>query len=184
MQSEDARALAQRRAIEPHIPALRRYACSVLRDAAAADDAVQDCLLRAIDRWHQHRPDNSTRAWLFAILHSTMMNGLRKWARRGIQIAAEDPASIEELAVPARQETQIYQAEVLRAVGRLPEAQRDVLLLVTVEGLTYDETATALGVPVGTVMSRLSRGRDHLRELLGGRGAEKQARVPHLRRVK
>lgn len=182
MQDDEARARAQQRAIEPHIPGLRRYAWSVLRDGPAADDAVQDCLLRALDRWHQHRPESSTRAWLFAILRSVMTDRFRKWRRRGIEVAMDD-ARAELFAIPATQEAQLYQAEVLQAVGLLPQGPREVLLLVTVEGLTYEEAAIALDLPVGTVMSRLSRGRDMLRERLKERSVP-VGREARLRRVK
>lgn len=167
--------------VEPLIPGLRRYARALLRDASAADDLVQDCLERAIDRWHQRRADADVRAWMFTILHNLAMTQLQQRKRRGRHIRVED-VDEASLAQPPRQEGNAYHANILEAVNRLPEDQRAVLLLVSLEDLSYAETAQALGIPVGTVMSRLSRAREHLRLDLAGES--RAGAVPYLRSVK
>jgi RNA polymerase sigma-70 factor (ECF subfamily) len=172
------------RLIEPLIPALRRYARSLmLQDRAAADDLVQDCLERAITRWHQRRADGDARSWIFTILHNLAINRMRQVARRGRHIPIEDA----EAAVPGDlplQEDGLLRRDLLRALGDLPEDQRSVLLLVAVEGLSYIEAASVLGVPVGTLTSRLARARDRLARAM--EGDVNRAAIPgsHLRRVK
>jgi RNA polymerase sigma-70 factor (ECF subfamily) len=168
--------------VEPLIPALRRYARALTRDRTAADDLVQDCLERAITRWGQRREDGDVRSWMFAILHNLAVNRMRQSARRGAMLPIED-ASDAALSRPATQEDALRHRDLVQALGQLPEEQRAVLLLVSVEDLSYAETARVLGVPIGTVMSRLSRGRDRLRELMDETGSGKR-RVSHLRRVK
>ncbi|QDL94521.1 RNA polymerase sigma factor (plasmid) [Paroceanicella profunda] len=170
--------------LEPQIPALRRYARALLRDATAADDLVQDCLERAVGRWHQRRPDGSPRAWVYAILHNLAMNRMRQAGRRGLHVAVED-TDHPALAQRATQEDGLRRDDVLRALDALPEAQRSVILLVSVEGMRYAEVAKALDLPLGTVMSRLARGRERLRELLAQREAEgRPVRRGELRSVK
>lgn len=171
--------------IEPLIPALRRYARALLKDQSAADDLVQDCLERAISRWGQRRADGDLKSWLFAILHNLAMNGFTQARRRGAHVALEDadPAAFSRAA---SQEDGIRHRELLRALGELADDQRSVILLVSVEGLTYAQTAKVLDVPVETVMSRLSRGRERLAALLRAEPAitETRAKTPYLRRVK
>lgn len=156
--------------IEPHIPALRRYAYGLLRDPHAADDLVQDCLERALSRWHLRRREGDLRAWLFAILRNHFLTGLRQRTRRGAHVGLDDlhaPPSVEP-----EQEWRAGHRDLLAGLESLPEEQRSVLLLVGVEDFTYEEAARVLGVPIGTVMSRLSRGRGRLRRFLdGGQGA-------------
>jgi RNA polymerase sigma factor (sigma-70 family) len=161
--------------IEPHIPALRRYAWALLRDEQAADDLVQDSLERALARWHLRRRDGNLRAWLFAILHNRFISDRRRDTRRGIAAPLDDgpePASASD------SESGVNRRDLLDALAMLPEEQRAVVLLVGVEDLSYEEAARALGVPIGTVMSRLSRGREKLRRYLEGE------RPAILRRVK
>jgi RNA polymerase sigma-70 factor (ECF subfamily) len=168
------------RQIEPLIPALRRYARTLLRDRAGADDLVQDCLERAVNHWSQRRDDNP-RAWIFTILHNLAITRLRSSASRPRHIAIDD-AQEETFARAPSQEDGLRYRELLEAVARLPEDHKSVLLLATVEGLSYAETAGVLGVPIGTVMSRLSRARERLlKERDGDRGAQP---VAQLRRVK
>lgn len=167
--------------IEPQIPALRRYARALLRDHAAADDLVQDCLERAISRWHQRRADGDAKTWLFTILHNLAMSRLRQQARRGRHLTLED-ADESIAARPATQEDALRHRDLLRALATLPEEQRSVLLLVSVEDLSYAETAAVLDIPVGTVMSRLSRARQKLLELMDKPAAT--AGQTHLRRIK
>lgn len=166
--------------VEPVIPRLRRYARSLLRDSDAADDLVQDCLERAISRWHQRRSDGDARTWLFTILHNLAMNRLRQTARRGAHLPIED-ACPTALASPPDQESSVHFSDVMSALDILPDDQRAVLLLITIEELSYADVATALDVPIGTVMSRLSRARARLRDYLAGGD---QAAAPRLRRVK
>jgi RNA polymerase sigma factor (sigma-70 family) len=164
--------------IEPVIPALRRYARTFVRNAAAADDLVQDTLERAISRWHQRRSDGDTRTWLFTILHNLAVNHLRRTARRGREIPLDD-AGESDVAVPSTQEDALRREDILGAVGQLPDDQRSVLLLVSLEDVSYAEAARILDIPIGTVMSRLARARARLLKLLEEPASDR----PHLRRV-
>jgi RNA polymerase sigma factor (sigma-70 family) len=167
--------------IEPVIPSLRRYARTFVRDAAAADDLVQDTLERAISRWHYRRSDGDARAWLFTILHNLAVNHLRRAARRGREIPLDD-ADDSDVAVPSTQEDALRHDDILTAVGQLPDDQRSVLLLVSIEDVSYAEAARILDVPMGTVMSRLARARARLLKLVEEQGKAVSDR-PCLRRV-
>jgi RNA polymerase sigma-70 factor (ECF subfamily) len=160
--------------IRPHIPALRRYAWALSRHAHDADDLVQECLLRALGGWHLRRPEGSVRAWLFAILHNTFISTRRAAARR------DQTGQDQEQPADPSQEHRLLLDEVAAALARLPDEQRAVLLLVGVEDFTYAEAARILGIPIGTVISRLSRGRERIRQLVEGA----EANEPRLRRVK
>jgi RNA polymerase sigma-70 factor (ECF subfamily) len=162
--------------IEPHIPALRRYAFSMLRDDASADDLVQDCLERAVSRWHLRRSDGDVRMWLFAILHNLFVSQRRQTLRRGPHRQLEDVE--HETGIPGAQEHAVIHRDMLRALASLPEEQQSILVLVGVEDLSYAEAASIVGVPVGTIMSRLSRARERLRGLMNGE------RPATLRRIK
>ncbi|WP_454618322.1 sigma-70 family RNA polymerase sigma factor [Bradyrhizobium cenepequi] len=167
--------------VEPLIPALRRYARALMRDRASADDLVQDCLERAVSRWHQRR-DGSVRAWLFTILHNLAADQFRQMASRGRHVPIEE-AGESEFGGAASQEHRLIYQDVLNRLARLPEEQRSVLLLVAVEDLSYAEAAKVLNIPVGTVMSRLSRARERLQqELDGAVGAT--GNVVEMRRLK
>jgi RNA polymerase sigma-70 factor (ECF subfamily) len=169
--------------VEPLIPALRRYARSLLRDRAAADDLVQDCLERVISRWHQRRADGDARTWVFTILHNLAINQLKQRARRGVPLAIEDVDEAAFATAPA-QEDPLHVRAVLDALDSLPEDQRSVLLLVSVEDLSYAETAAVLDIPLGTVMSRLSRARHRLARLLEEGPMRPAVAAPVLRRIK
>ncbi len=158
--------------IEPVIPALRRFAWALLRDDQGSDDLVQDCLERAVGRWSQRRADGDIRAWLFAILHNCFLDDRRRDKRRGAHLPIDEAAN--EPGVDARQEAGLHHQDVVRALAGLPGEQQAVLLLVGVEDLQYSEAARVLGVPIGTVMSRLSRGREKLRLALSGERPERQ----------
>lgn len=158
------------------VPALRRYARALTRDADAADDLVQDCLERAIRKRALFRPVGPLRAWLFRILLNIHRNGRRGAARAGIPLELET-LTIEP-ALPPPQLGRIALGEMARAIDALPAEQREALLLVCVEGLGYEEAASALGIPSGTLMSRLARARSTLRSTTGN-GEE-----PRLRTVK
>ncbi len=161
--------------IEPQIPALRRYAYALVRDHEAADDLVQDCLERAVSRWYLRRDDGHLRAWLFTMLRNLYINAYHRHKRRGTHIALD--GSMMPSVAP-NQTDQLEMNDVLSALEKLPEDHKSILLLIGVEDLSYEETARVLSVPVGTVMSRLSRARQGLRALLSG------WRVTPLRRVK
>lgn len=165
--------------VEPLIPAMRRYARALLRDREAADDLVQDCLERAITRWPQRRPDGSARAWMLTMLHNLAINRIRSLRRRGDFV----PLDVVDPAVFGRagdQEAAMQGRDLLAALDRLPDDQRQIMLLVALEGVSYAEAAAIMGVPIGTVMSRLSRGRERLRQLLAEPGRAR----PNLRIVK
>lgn len=162
-------------AIEEHIPALRRYAWALVRDRDRADDLVQDCLERAIGRWSSRRDDGNLRAWLFTILHNLHISAIRQTMRRGPHVALEDSGYDPPVAPEA--EHHVAANDALAAIALLPLEQRAVLLLVGVEELTYEEAAKVLGVPLGTIMSRLSRGRERLHALLESGGAAPLRRV-------
>jgi len=170
------------RLIEPLIPALRRYARALMRERAAADDLVQDCLERAISRWHQRRPTDDARAWVFTILHNLAMTRLRRAAQRPVHIGLDD-TDAASLASAAPQEQGLRHRDLLNALGQLPDEQRTVLLLVTVEELSYADAARVLDVPIGTVMSRLSRARERLARLMSAE-PRAYASPPYLRSVK
>jgi RNA polymerase sigma factor (sigma-70 family) len=161
--------------IEPHIPALRRYAFALLRDHDRADDLVQDTLERALSRWLLRRPDGDVRAWLFTILRNQHVSTWRRDRRHGAGMAIDET---KMPAVAARQDASLEVHDVLAALGQLPEEQKSLLLLVAVEDFSYDDAARILGVPIGTVMSRLSRARQRLRALV------ETGKVTLLRRVK
>ena len=162
--------------IEPHIPALRRYAWALVRNHEAADDLVQDCLERAVARWRLRRRDGDLKAWLFAIQHNLFIDGLRRRRRELVRAEGEDLSSIAEPGI--EQESRGAVRDILACLDALPAEQRAVVLLVGVEDLSYEEAARVLDIPIGTVMSRLSRGREKLRRLLDGNAP------PMLRRVK
>jgi len=165
--------------LEPLIPALRRFAYALVRDHDAADDLVQDTLERALSRWTLRRPDGDLRAWLFAILRNLHVSSLRQRQRRGPHIDLDEAPPP---GIAATQESGLEMQDMLAALDQLPEEQKSLLLLVGVEDLSYDDAARVMGVPTGTVMSRLSRGRQRLRSILE-KGLE-TGRTTLLRRVK
>ena len=152
-----------RDAIVAEIPRLRRYARALTGDAVRADDLVQDTLERALGKWSLWRPGN-LRAWLFSIMHNQFVNQAR--SPQGIEYPSDE--ALPELPTRAAQSDALELRDLARCLMRLPAEQREVLLLVGLEDLSYADTAQALGIPVGTVMSRLSRGRERLRALLAG----------------
>jgi RNA polymerase sigma-70 factor (ECF subfamily) len=164
--------------IEDCIPALRRYAFALLRDRQDADDLVRDCLVRALDKLHTHRDDVDLRSWLFTIMHNVFVNQRRRAKARPDAEALKEDEEEGAHGMSGNQEDHIRLKESLRVLNRLPEDQRAVVFLVCVEDLSYAEVAQVLGVPVGTVMSRLARGREGMRQAAQERGR------PALRRVK
>lgn len=165
------------RLIEEQIPRLRRYARALLRDGQRADDLVQDTLERAWGRFSLWRRDSDLRAWLFTIMHNLFVN-------QGKSAHAEQAGLVRENGeweIPVRpaQEDSLALHDIHAAIGLLPPQYREVVLLVGLEQMKYEEAAGVLGIPVGTVMSRLARGREQLRGLLSDTPP-----APHLRRVK
>ncbi|WP_091135128.1 RNA polymerase sigma factor [Microvirga guangxiensis] len=149
--------------LEPQIPGLRRYAWALLRDDEAADDLVQDTLERAIRHWSQRHRDGDLRAWLFAIQRNLFLNALRKRKTHGVQVGVE---ALENSSNADNPESRAGLRDILAGLDSLPEEQRSVLLLIGVEDLSYEQAAQVLDVPLGTVMSRLSRARGRLREFM------------------
>jgi RNA polymerase sigma-70 factor (ECF subfamily) len=150
--------------IAEHIPRLRRYARALAGDPHAADDLVQDTLERAINKRHLWRPGSDLRAWLFAIMHNVFVNQLRSRQAHPEDVLDDDALPAVAPADAARLEIRDLQT----ALAMLPPEQREVVLLVGLEQLTYAEVSRALGIPIGTVMSRLFRGRERLRLLVTG----------------
>lgn len=151
--------------LEAQIPRLRRYARALTRDAHRADDLVQDTLVRALAKQDLWEPGTNLRAWLFTLMHNHYVNDLRRDKRSAGAVAIEEvSASLIAIADPTASR-QLHELE--RALGQLPAEQREVILLVGLEGLSYEDAAAILAVPIGTVRSRLSRGREALRRQLG-----------------
>jgi RNA polymerase sigma-70 factor (ECF subfamily) len=150
--------------IATEIPRLRRYARALTRDSSRADDLVQSCLTRAIGNAHLWQAGTDLRAWLFTILHNQHVNDIRRSVREGVSVAMDEVAPVLSIAPNAGAALELRDLE--RAIATLPEEQRQVILLVGLEGMRYEEVATILGVPIGTVRSRLSRGRETLRKLM------------------
>jgi RNA polymerase sigma-70 factor, ECF subfamily len=153
------------RSIEAEIPRLRRYARALARDVATADDLVQDCLARALGKLHLWQEGTDLRAWLFTILHNQYVNQVRRAVREGAAVGLSETEPM--LTRAPHQGKSLELRDLERAIAKLPEEQRAVILLVGLEGMRYEEVADVLGVPVGTVRSRLSRGREALRRLMG-----------------
>jgi RNA polymerase sigma-70 factor, ECF subfamily len=143
------------------LPALRRYARVLTRDDALGEDLVHDTLVRAYERRDTFRSDGDLRAWLFAILHNVFVTDLRR--SRADTARHHRAAEVEDRVRGPEQEHSVRLAQVQAAFSRLPDEQRAVLHLVAVEGLSYQDAATALSIPLGTLMSRLGRARAALR---------------------
>ncbi len=151
-----------RTALVEEIPSLRRFARALVRDRDKADDVVHDCLVRALSKWQSFRPGTNLRAWLMAILHHTFVSDVRRRRPQG-----EEPANWDTIPVAAADETLRLQLRDLeRGLAQLPREQRTTLLLVVIEGMSYEQAAAVTGVPVGTIRSRLARARDGLRRFL------------------
>jgi RNA polymerase sigma-70 factor, ECF subfamily len=147
-----------------HLPQLRRYARALTGDRAWADDLVQDATERALGRAKSFRAGSNLRAWLFTIMRNLYIDQLR--GRRDIAVD-DETAPWRTMAAPVGEVDGLVLRDVQRALYCLPVEQREVMLLVCVEEMTYQEASVVLNVPAGTVMSRLSRAREHMRVLLG-----------------
>ena len=151
-----------------HLPRLRRYARALTGDVNRADDLVQDTLERALAKLDLWQPGSDLRAWLFTLMHNLFVNQIR--VRRPQETVMED--ALDE-PVSGGQLEALAARDIHAALARLPEEQREVLLLVGLEQFGYAEAAQVLGVPTGTVMSRLSRARERMRQMLAGEPAVK-----------
>lgn len=159
------------------IPHLRRYARALVRDPSAADDLVQDCLERALSKRHLWRRRGSMRSWLLKILYNIFKNDLRRLRRRPILSSIETSPPIQ--ATVTNQEQYMACRNIVEALKLLSDGQRSAIELLALEDVSYEEAAWILDIPVGTLRSRLSRGRELLRDF--GWGVEKQ---PKIRRVR
>lgn len=151
--------------VEQEIPRLRRYARALTRNSDRADDLVQDTLVRAIAKAHLWQPGTDIRAWLFTIMHNQHVNIVRRDMRDEATVDVDQLSSSLVATTDPTGARQLRELE--QALGCLSEEQRAVILLVGLEGMSYETAAEVLGVPIGTVRSRLSRGRDALRGLMG-----------------
>jgi RNA polymerase sigma factor (sigma-70 family) len=166
------------------LPGLRRYARVLAGDAWAADDLVQDTLERACAKWRLWIPGSDLRAWLFTLMHNLFLNQRRG---QGAMLAAVNIEDVQN-DLPAQAGRGDDALDLSRCLQHLPADQRAVLLLVAIEDMSYEETARILAIPLGTVMSRLSRARSRLRELMDGAlpvaSAAASAHPPALHRLK
>ena len=153
-----------RRLIIRQIPHLRRYARALVGDRARADDLVQDCLERAWAHSGSWRPGSDMRAWLLTIMHNLHVNATRYQAKTPALVSLDDAAG--KLLVRPTQEDGLELRSLEAALARLSEEQRAVVLLIGLEQLSYEEAAAVLDIPLGTLMSRLHRGRKRLRTLI------------------
>ena len=162
--------------ITAEVPYLRRFACALTNDPVFADDLVQDCIERSLTRLHLFDETRSLRTWLFTILRNLYINSLRQRGRRGPHMSLED-ISEHNLAQAPNQSASVVGIDIARALDELPQEQREVLVLVALEEMTYEETANIVDAPIGTVMSRLSRARARLKMILDyGEARKRQAK--------
>ncbi|MHC1479164.1 RNA polymerase sigma factor [Frateuria aurantia] len=158
------------------LPALRRFALWLTRDLAAADDLVQAALEKALSNWGRRREESALRSWLFTILYRQFVDTRRRASRYRAML---DHFSRDDTAQQPSAEREVVAQSVLQSLDLLPEEQRNLLLWTSVEGLSYQEIAQILEIPLGTVMSRLSRARQALRQLSDG-----NTKTPALRLLK
>ena len=160
--------------IEAEIPRLRRYARFLVRDVDRADDLVQECLTKAIAKVNSWQPGTNMRAWLFVILRNCYFNELRRTSRSPI---VDDADSALVGTTPSNQEAHMALLDVRKAFLNLSDEHREVLLLIAIEGLPYEEAAGVMGVPIGTVRSRASRARQALREAIDHDGVDEMGTI-------
>lgn len=157
-----------------HVTALRRYALLLVGNGNDADDAVQETLTRVLARTRGWHSIGDLRAYLFSTLHNVFIDTVRRDKRIVTDTDSDD--ILASLVSPANQQKRLELRDTIDALEKLPAEQREVVLLVGLEGLSYLETAKTLGIPVGTVMSRLSRGREALRQMTN-RDSSRKLRV-------
>ncbi|RWI29583.1 MAG: sigma-70 family RNA polymerase sigma factor [Mesorhizobium sp.] len=163
LRKQDVRGSMPRFDIIGQLGSLRRYARSLTRDSAEAEDLVHDALVRAYERRGTFRSGGNLRAWLLSIVHNAFIDGLR--SRRSEAVRIEQAGYLADASVQAPQEHSVRLAQLREAFFKLPDEQRSALHLVAIEGLTYSQAAEASGVPLGTLMSRIGRARAALREM-------------------
>jgi RNA polymerase sigma-70 factor (ECF subfamily) len=166
--------------VEPHLGVLRRYALVLTRSSDEAEDLVQEALLRAIVGAATWQPARGLRPWLLSIVHNTHVSRRR---RQQVEQAARGELTGAEAVTPAAQFRRVELAQTMAALMRLPEDQREVLVLVAIEGLAYKDAAEILDLPLGTLMSRLARAREALRRAVG-QGDDAGRERPGLRVVR
>lgn len=161
------------------VPRLRRYARALMRDPEQADDLVQDTIVRALSRTELFRNGTDLRAWLFSIMHNTYVNTVRKASAQATHVDYDDEGAGhgDEMAFTPNPARLIEMRELDYALQQLPVEQREVVLLVGLEEMSYADVASTLDIPIGTVMSRLSRGRERLRSLMSGSVPAKKLKV-------
>ena len=152
------------RRVEEQIPRLRRYARALTRENNSADDLVQDTLVRGLAKAHLWQPGTDMRAWLFTIMHNQYVNNIRRAQRDGATVDVDQVAFTLVATTDPTASRRLNELDC--AIGHLSKGQREVVLLVGLEGVTYDEAAKIIGVPIGTVRSRLARAREALRAQL------------------
>ena len=158
--------------IARELPHLYRYALALLRNTDAADDLVQDCLERALRKRQLWRRQGSMRSWLFRMLYNVFLNtrNTRRRERLVVPLEAIEPTMTES----PRQEKYVEYRAIAQSLDQLPEQQYAAIMLIALEGFAYNEAAWILDVPVGTLRSRLSRGRETLRTLQASTLAARQ----------
>src|ERR1700682_3813577 len=161
------------RLLEKEIPRMRRYARALTHDLSRADDLVQDTLVRAITQQHHWQCGTNLRAWLFTILHNQNVNGVRRRVLEGVAVEFDDKWPFPTAATDPAGALSLRDLD--RALARISEEQRQVILLIGLEDISYKEAATILDVPIGTIRSRLSRGRESLRILMDRRDGTQAA---------
>lgn len=159
------------------VPYLRRFARGLCGDASLADDLVQDCLERGLKKRHLYDADRPLRAWLYAILRNIHVSQWRRSSQFGVIADIDDLGELEPSVAP-QQEQNLSITIITQALDKLPQQQREVLVMISLEEMSYKQAAEVIGVPIGTIMSRLSRARLALHQLLEERG------TTHLRVVK
>ena len=152
------------------LPYLRRFARALAGDAALADDLVQDCVERALKKHHLYDASRPLRAWLYAILRNIHISQWRRQSQFGLMTGIDDLDDSATPSVPALQEQNMSVALITTALDHLPAQQREILVMISLEELSYKEASEIIGVPIGTVMSRLSRARQTMQKLLEERG--------------
>ena len=153
------------RLLEAQLPRLRRYARALTRDPSRADDLIQDTLVRALAKQHLYQDGTNLRAWLFTLMHNQHVNNARRNVREDNSLDVDTVAAHLVAVTDPTASRQLRELD--EAIGKLTMEQRQVILLIGLEGMSYEEAATILNVPIGTVRSRLSRGREALRQLMG-----------------
>lgn len=148
-----------------HLPRLRRYAAALTRDAMRAEDLVQDTLERAYRKWHLWQPDTNLRAWLFSIMHNVYVNQVVRESSMPSMMSLDE---VTHETGKSFNEMQTSKYDLMSALAKLPTEQREVVLLTCLEDMKYEEVAYVLQIPIGTVRSRLARGRERLRQLMEG----------------